>query len=215
MPKPASKQQRSPRVLGVATLELVLILPLILLMFVGIVWLGFSIIGQATVAVEARADAWRARFGAWNHRPLDFFSEEVVERSASDRIEVTPVLSSEDGPESKHSVQSGPWDHRNVPFRSMPNWQMYADVGIAAKNAGVQATYEDARNQIQSLQSTGDGLLAAMFAEIAESLDSPGALFAGSAPGARRTRWATRAPKARGSHPGSETGSAKGTPRTG
>ena len=56
---------------GVATLEFVMAMPTLFLMMVGIVWLGYSNIYQAEVAIKAKNDAWRTALRESRCRSVD------------------------------------------------------------------------------------------------------------------------------------------------
>lgn len=129
---------------GIATLEFVMALPVLLLLMVAITWLGFSVIGQTEVLVEARNLAWKRRFENVSNRPLIFplkvtvpsmpvysqASDFVTER-ASKKVDVSPIFKMVPGPTAGHTVLAGSWDWRAMPFTDPPNWDL---LGIAAVN---------------------------------------------------------------------------------
>lgn len=155
---------------GIATLELVLTLPLVLALIVAMVWLGFSLVGQVEVTVAARHAAWGERFGSWSGRAFDFNDENPLEARESQLVNVTPMLSSEAGPESQHTVEQGNWDYRNVEFGSAPNLKLTGQMLFAAKTVGVIADYEDLRETFGKLAGVGDAALGEALREIASEL---------------------------------------------
>src|SRR5215210_3487076 len=84
---------------GIATLEFVMALPVLLLLMVAITWLGFSVIGQTDVLITSRNKAWKRRFEDASKKPLvfsatPFYDEDadyVTERSAK-QVHVSPVF---------------------------------------------------------------------------------------------------------------------------
>lgn len=155
---------------GIATLELVLTLPLVLALIVAMVWLGFSLVGQVEVTVAARHSAWGERFGKWSGQAFDFNEENLHEVQESQSVSVTPVLSAKAGPESKHTVEQGNWDHRNVNFQSTPNLKLIGQLLLAAKAVGVIAEFDDLRESLGELQSAGDAALGEALRDIAKEL---------------------------------------------
>src|SRR6476620_9827420 len=57
---------------AMATLEFVMALPVLLLLMVGITWLGFSVISRSEALIEARDKAWKKRFDNPKQKPLIF-----------------------------------------------------------------------------------------------------------------------------------------------
>src|SRR5205085_1404108 len=55
---------------GIATLEFAMALPFLLLLMVGITWLGFSVVTRTEVLVEARTKVWKQRFDNPKQEPL-------------------------------------------------------------------------------------------------------------------------------------------------
>ncbi len=159
--------------LAIATLELVLTLPLLLALIVAMVWLGYSLVGQTQVIVAARHSAWTERFGDWSGRPFDFNHENPHEAEESQSVSVTPVLESASGPQSRHTVEKGNWDHRNVEFRAAPNLELMGQMMFAAKTVGVISDYDDLRDAFGELQNIGDQALSETLAEIARELTRP------------------------------------------
>jgi hypothetical protein len=87
---------------------------------------------------------------------------------------VSPLLSGFGNPQASDVVAQANWDHRSVEFRSVPNWRLYVDVGIAAKREGLLSQYEDARAAMESLESIGSTALSDALTQVAESLLNPG-----------------------------------------
>ena len=171
---------------GIATLELVMCMPVLLVMMVGIVWLGFSVVGQSQVAIEARNAAWKKRFDD-NSQPLNFIAEDYyVTEDATTEISVSPLLDDVAPPESSHDVANGTWDHDNVDLNRAPSWQLYLTAALNAQTAGLQVVYTDLRNTVTEMQNLGRQLVVQQIQNlIKEFLDDPLAQFKGGADNAK------------------------------
>jgi hypothetical protein len=143
-------------------------------MLVALIWLGFSVIGQTEVTVEARHDAWSQRFERWNQTPFAFSQDQSVTGDATTTVEVSPLLDGFGNPESSHIVAQANWDHRSVEFRSIPNWRLYVDTAVAARREGLLSQYEDARAAMAPLESIGSTALADALRQAAEEMINPG-----------------------------------------
>lgn len=159
--------------MAVATLELVLALPILLVMLVAMVWFGYSIIGQAEVSVQARQAAWQQRFEPWEQPQFDFKATQETTQSALTDIAVSPLLASESGPNASQSLSSGPWDHRSIDYRPLVNWRLFVDMSVAAQTTDLQNRYEDAQQAFQALESIGDSALSNALAQFASELAAP------------------------------------------
>jgi hypothetical protein len=170
-----ARRRRVPR--GIATLEFVLGLPLILLMMAAIFWLGFTMIGQAEMTVIARHKAWRGRNGmpangqqaqSIAKRPLFFLQEksDFVEEEATTKVHVASVFDHFPSPRSKHVVMGGAWDHVDIPLNGPPSMKWHAAMGASALARGIQDAGSQgqvlagkAEQRMKSLQSKYGNLL--------------------------------------------------------
>lgn len=162
---------------GIATLELTLSLPVVLAVFVGMIWLGFSVIAQSRVAVAARHEAWTQRFEPWSNDPFDFSSDDTATGESQEDVRVTQLLDDPAGAKASQRVEKGPWAHQSVKFDSAPNWSLHADMMIAAKTAGLKADYQDFRERIQQLEQMGSEAIAAALREALAELINPSNFF--------------------------------------
>lgn len=159
---------------GIATLELVMCMPILLLLMVGIVWLGFSVVGQSEVTVEARHKAWQQRFETGSSKALNFLDDDYVNEEASTEVRVSPLLDDVSGPESSHDVAQGTWDHRKLDLNQAPSWELYLTAALNAKTGGAQVAYEDARSMLRNLQQNAAKQVAEeMMNVIREALENP------------------------------------------
>lgn len=131
---------------GMAPLEFVMALPVLLLLMVSITWLGFSVIGQTEVLVEARNLAWKRRFENLSDKPLIFpmkvslplipaYSEDsdFATETVSKKVDVSPIFSMVPGPSASHTVMAGSWDWRALPLSDPPNFDEMKTMAITGK----------------------------------------------------------------------------------
>ena len=111
-------------------------LPVIVLLFMCIMWLGKSLVAQSEVTVEARNDAWRKRYESKEAKPFDFGRDGQVSGSATKEVHVSPVFDGFGQPQASHIVLGGAWDHRQVDdLNTHVNFQRWEQL---AERAGVQ-----------------------------------------------------------------------------
>ncbi|MCC9628638.1 pilus assembly protein [Blastopirellula sp. JC732] len=145
--KPGSARSRE----GVATLEFVMVFPLLTFLMIAIIWLGYFCAGQASVTISARNDAWRMRHGsgsgasgaAQGESPFNFATSNRWTKDATSTVNVSAVFDSIAQPKSHHTITGGSWDHNAVDMNRPPNWALYAKVGASAKTANVQSKMPD------------------------------------------------------------------------
>src|SRR5688572_31630552 len=127
----APTRRRSPPArLGIATLEFVMALPFLLLLIVAITWLGFTVIGQTEVLVEARNKAWQQRFKNAADNPLSFpilpehdlpilpkyvASADYVTEKVGKTVDVSPLFKGVASPNGSHTILAGAWDYEAMP----------------------------------------------------------------------------------------------------
>jgi len=145
-----------------ATLEFVMALPVLLLLMVGMTWLGFSVIGQTEVLVEARNKAWKRRFEDASRKPLYFpllqglypeKADYVTERSTK-RIRISPLFDPLPGPEASHAILAGSWDHTAMKFDAPPDLKLMgvaAGIGLFGNALNVGASLDDPLGLVNKL----------------------------------------------------------------
>jgi hypothetical protein len=110
--------RRDPETLrhGSAPLEFMMCLPVLLMLFLGLLWLGSSLVTQTEVSVEARHLAWSRREAARDNagpakvdHPLMFRLEGSADGEASRAPNVKPRFVSPVDPRSVHSVLGDSW----------------------------------------------------------------------------------------------------------
>lgn len=119
---------------GVATLEFVMALPLLFVLMLCVMYVGFWGIGQTEVQVESRNKAWQRRFENAADKPLVFpilkglYNEnaDYVTEKANRRIRLSPALAGFPQPEASHTVLAGSWDHTAMGFKEPPHLKLMA-----------------------------------------------------------------------------------------
>lgn len=116
---------------GIATLEFAMSLPVLLALFVTIVWLGASLVGQTEVTVAARHNAWKERtqVAQGSGNPLVFAADAPIQRDAETTVDISPIFAGMAPPKANAAILGGSWDHRQIDLNSSPNWDLYAKVG--------------------------------------------------------------------------------------
>lgn len=119
---------------AVATLEFVMALPLLFVLMLCVMYVGFWGIGQAEVLVEARNKTWQRRFENAADKPLVFpilkglYNQDAdyVTEKASRRITLSPVFARFPQPEAAHTILAGSWDHVAMEFKEPPHLKLMA-----------------------------------------------------------------------------------------
>ena len=135
---------------GIAAVEFVMVVPLLLLLFVGLVWTGRVSIARATTAVEARHDAWNARPRV-KHPQFDFgdTTSGIATASAEQTVAVAwPAASA--SPRADASVHGDPWGFRTLKMNRPPNWPLMT---TALRKAG-----ENRADQIGTITAGIEGM---------------------------------------------------------
>lgn len=119
-------QTRATRSRGVASLEFVLVFPILLMLTAVIFWVGGLVVEKSRVVIRARAGAWTARHDDRSAKPFDFTVRGDVQREASGQAPLRPpfLRSMTPTPKSHHLVLAGTWDHRDVPLDRPPHWEL-------------------------------------------------------------------------------------------
>lgn len=149
----ASKnKKRRPR-RGLATLEFVMCLPLLVILWLVLVWVGAVFNEQTLVIAEARNKAWTGRDRVAQH-PFDFDRDGTAEGSVQRRVAVSFLHADV---HSSHAVLAGAWDHLAVPLDRQPHWDLYGRLGPS----GLDMRIKNALGALGSL----DGRVASLVAE--------------------------------------------------
>lgn len=147
---------------GIATLELAMALPVILLLLVALLTLGSAGTALTGATIKARNDAWRARSDVSAADSALRFSREsttetLVSRTATQQAVVVSPRISLAAANPQHTVLGGSWDHTDLPMDSPPNWDLYPRLG------------EDLASQLATTLSGVDSIRD-LLERIAESL---------------------------------------------
>ena len=157
-------QARYSHHLGIATLEFVMAMPVLLLLMVALTWLGYSVIGQTEVIIEARNKAWQKRFTNASDKPLVFptakglYSREkdYVTEMASKQVKVSPVFDGLPGPSSTHTILAGSWDYSAMPLTDPPNKKLILTAVASGTLGKVQIGLGDFENFLGKMGDIAD-----------------------------------------------------------
>jgi hypothetical protein len=111
---------------GLAAIEFVMALTVILLLLVALLWIGQVAANTVGAAVEARHDAWTRRPRA-RPRSFDFTDLEGgrVQGTATVPVRVSPLFDGLILPRAEQIITAGSWDHRVERFERSPNRRLY------------------------------------------------------------------------------------------
>ncbi|HVT27719.1 MAG TPA: TadE/TadG family type IV pilus assembly protein [Lacipirellulaceae bacterium] len=158
---------------GIATLEFAMALPFLLLLMVGITWLGFSVVTQTEVLVQARDKAWTRRFDNPKQKPLLFpaglvvaknplysYSDDYVTETVTKPVDVSPIFKAAPAPKASHTILSGSWDHRAMDMNSPPNFKLYFTAAANVVTGNIQTQLGSLSNLIESVENSGAAVIA-------------------------------------------------------
>jgi hypothetical protein len=144
---------------GVATVEVVMCLPVLVGLFACILQVGATVSAEAEVVAEARHLAWAQREGSVGAVPFEFETPNPVDGSAHRSARVSPIFRGFPEPRSRHTVLAGAWDDRQVNLGRQPNWELDAKLVPEGKVMQVQ----NASSDLQLFKSLGEKALQSFF----------------------------------------------------
>jgi hypothetical protein len=164
---PYPQPSRSISRRGIAPIEFAMSLPILLLLIVGIVWLGYIVVGQSQVIVQARTNAWAHRFENRSNAPLEFPTaigsaanplydaekDHATER-ATKEVHVSKVYDHFATPKSSHTVLAGSWDHRALPFNGFPEFELMAETMARGGMGNAQQVLNEIFNVSSQLENS-------------------------------------------------------------
>ena len=111
---------------GLAAIEFVMALTVILFLLVTLVWIGRVAANTVQATVAARHEAWTRRRQA-QPRSFDFTDLEGgrVEGAATAPVHVSPLFDGMILPRSEQTIIGGSWDHRRERLSRSPNRRLY------------------------------------------------------------------------------------------
>ena len=164
---------------GSAPLEMVLVAPLLVAMFVLVQFIGNYMIGQAYVVTEARNEAWHKRYTEAESKEYDFEgpagfvdAEVTQERRNSSLVRLFP------NPKSRHLVIGDAWhatDNGSLPKARQraqqlnKHWNLKLQIELA--KLGGSDTIDQALSDLYSLKSLADRIMDMIRNMIAEQLN--------------------------------------------
>lgn len=111
---------------GLAAIEFVMALTVILFLLVALVWIGRVAANTVKATVAARHQAWTRRPQA-QPRSFDFTDLEGgrVQGEATAPVRVSPLFDGLILPRAEQTISGGSWDHRRERLARSPNRQLY------------------------------------------------------------------------------------------
>ncbi len=162
--------RRSRQRRGTATFEFLMSMPLLFSMIILITWMGFSVVGQSEVTVQARYDAWQKRFDDPPGTPLVFLQGDILEEAelvekdiisgeAETSFEISPLVDDMDSPEARIQLMVGTWDHRQLPLDELPNYKTHGLMAASALLGGFQNLIVQAGNIWGNVENAASGVV--------------------------------------------------------
>jgi len=166
---------RHPSRRGVAEIEFVMVLPIVLLLLLVMLWTGAVAARSGEAAIRARHDAWRQRATAV-HGPFDFGDTAGgrIETTVEVPVNVSPVVNGAFVPRSTHVVHGGAWSHTAVDMDQTPNWRLQA---IVLRGTAVNVASEIAA-VVSNVSALPQAITAAIQEEITKQLAEMSPLIA-------------------------------------
>jgi hypothetical protein len=180
---------RRPARRAVAPLEFVMALPLLFVLMICILWLGFWLIGQSEVLVEARNETWKKRFDDASGDPLFFpvlddpvplglynRDKDFAKETANKKIEISPAFDHLAGPQASHTVLAGSWDHRAMDLEKPPHFKLMATAAAVGMGGNVLDWLAQVDNPVGAIKKIGQTLAR-------EAATAPATVLAGGTGG--------------------------------
>jgi len=123
------KIESGPDRRGIAPLEMVMALPIIILLWAFIFWLGLFFLNWTDVTVGARREAWLKRDQPSSRADaFDFKKIDTVKENQRRPVKFGP-FGNNPVPEHTHEVLVGAWDYRAIPLDRQMHWELYPRLG--------------------------------------------------------------------------------------
>ena len=134
--------------LGVASLELLLVLVPVLFFVAMLLWMYSIGINQSFVTVEARYEAWSKRDSEKaNPFEMSDYAQGLIKSSKQRQINVSPTINNSIVPKSSHQLYAGTWNFPHVDLNRTPNLNLQKRL----VQKGVQTRVGTISNAVQSL----------------------------------------------------------------
>lgn len=136
---------------GIASLEVVMALPIIMLLWMFIFWVGLFFLNYTEVTIGARREAWIKR-----DQPRQ--SADAFDFGKIDAVSETQRRPTKFGPfgqvavEHTHEALVGSWDYRTIPLDRQMHWELYTRLG-GRMLEGKLTQFRDLRRLMSGLTS--------------------------------------------------------------
>lgn len=143
---------------GAAPLEVVMVLPVLILVWLVIMQIGVCSIRQAEVTVLARGTAWSQRDGAGGE-PFEFdgaADKDKIEKSATGSVKISGISAGFPEARSRHSVIAGSWAHPAIDLNQQPNFELAMRLARQGPSREAAGRIDDVENLIASMSKLKD-----------------------------------------------------------
>jgi hypothetical protein len=126
---------RSPKRTGVATIEMVMCFPVLIIMVAMIFTLGTATLSQSEVTMQVRNEAWALRTNPKNQRPFGILQahssgQEAVDKTKTFRRYTNLFPQIPRTAQATNVVLTGSWDHRYIDFERSSFLPIYPHFGV-------------------------------------------------------------------------------------
>ena len=146
-----------PKRRGLAELELIMVLPIILGFVCIMLWIGLVMRDQCQAIVVARHSAWLERAGG-EQQALRFADENVISRTAERSVEYFWFAKGLRPTEATQSVIGGSWDHRQLNLNRSPNLKVLRKL-MSNSGSDAMSAFDNLLNQLPDLSNQLSGLV--------------------------------------------------------
>lgn len=129
------RHRRSPKRRGVATIEMVMCFPVLVIMVAMIFTLGTATLSQSEVIMQVRKEAWALRTNPQNQRPFGILQahssgQEAIDKTKTFRRYTNLFPQIPRTASATNVVLTGSWDHRYVNFERSSFSPIYPHFGV-------------------------------------------------------------------------------------
>jgi hypothetical protein len=160
-------------------------LPLLFVLMICILFLGFWMIGQSENLITARNETWEKRFDDKSGDPLLFpvlddpipsgfykqANDYVTEKATTD-VDISPAFDAVADPEASHTLLAGSWDHRAMDLQKPPHFKLMATAAAVGMGGSVLDWLAQVDNPVGAIKRIGQTLAR-------EAATAPATILAG------------------------------------
>ncbi len=148
-----TKPHKAPFRSGLAELELILSLPVIIGFTFALLWIGIAMETQFRMRVRSRHDACANRRNG-SGAPLQFSNVGFQSSTSSEQVSFTPFSNLFPPAKASYSTMAGAWDYKEVDLNRQPSFKTFETL-LASTASDVTQLLE---NELTSLDNLGENL---------------------------------------------------------